>query len=358
MAIKENIPNEVVLASVDDAAKREKDIVSTHVELCETLQRLKDECKKEIRSAIGKEKLETYEKAHERAKQRYADVASSMQHTTESLKLVSQMRRQILAESKQLIGRLGIDPMKIKKIQKKYIAEARSAVERALQAREEAPYVDISPADAPTPSHNPWEWRSPPYVGQWGTQWSYGTRGWRWVSHSENRLTGAINCWSSMSIYGADDSDYTYTKAYSELQFWFNMPAAGMVEVWLYLQAVDTPYGGCLSDEWGWSDAYIQQSSRPYLWVLYPYGSARYSTLLNYQRGEYEGCWAGTIADAGHYRYAHLFSLNTYAAEQWVKCGVGIYDYNYFWVNDMSCNTYMTNRWFLKNVAVRSTGAP
>ena len=77
---------------------------------------MKDECKKEIRSAIGKEKLETYEKAHERAKQRYADVASSMQHTTESLKLVSQMRRQILAESKQLIGRLGIAPMKIKHV--------------------------------------------------------------------------------------------------------------------------------------------------------------------------------------------------------------------------------------------------
>ena len=33
MAIKENIPNEFLLASVDDAAKREKDVVSTHVEL-------------------------------------------------------------------------------------------------------------------------------------------------------------------------------------------------------------------------------------------------------------------------------------------------------------------------------------
>lgn len=358
MAINENIPNEVVLASVDDAAKCEKDIVSTHVELCETLQRLKDECKKEIRSAIGKEKSETYEKVHEKAKQRLADIASSTQHTTEGLKLSSQMRRQILNESKRSISRLGIEAMKIKKIQKKFKNEAEAAVERALLGHEEAPYVDLSDAEAPTLSHNPWEWRSTPYYSQWGTHWSYGTRGWRWSSHSENRWTGGINCWSSMNIHGADDSDYTYTNSYSELRFWFRMPAAGMVEVWLYLQAVDTPYGGCLWDEWGWSDASIRQRSRPYLRVISPYSSYRFGTLLDYRRGEYEGCWAGTIAGAGYYRYAHHFSLGTYAAGQWCLCAVGIQDYNYFWVNDMSCNTYITSRWFLKNVAVRSTGAP
>ncbi len=358
MAINEDIPNEIVLAAIDDEAKREKEIASTHVELCETLQRLRDECKKEIRSAIGTEKLETYEKIHEKAKQRFADITSSMQHTTESLKLASQMRRQTLNEAKQSIGRLGIEAKKIKKIQKKYVDEAETVVERALQGREEAPYVDMSPAEAPTPSHNPWAWRSPPYSSQWGTAWSYGTRGWRCVSHYENRLTGAINCWSCMDIHGADDSDYTYTNAYSELRFWFKMPAAGMVEVWLYLQSVNTPYGGCLSDEWGWSDAYIQQRSRPYLWIICPYSGRRFCTLLNYRRGEYEGCWAGTIAAAGYYRYAHLFSLDTYAAGQWVFCGVGIHDYNYFWVNDMSCNTHMTSRWFLRYVAVRSTGAP
>jgi hypothetical protein len=160
-----------------------------------------------------------------------------------------------------------------------------------------------------------------------------------------------------MSIYGADDSDYTYTGAFSELQFWFRMPNAGMVEVWLYLQAIDTAYGGCLDDEWGFSDANIQQTSRPYLSIISPYGDTRYSTLLDYRRGEDEGCWGRIIATGGQYRYAHLFSLNSYAAGQWVLCGVGINDYNYVWVNDMSFNTYLTSRWFLRDVAVRSTGA-
>lgn len=291
-------------------------------------------------------------------KLRFADLANETRHTTESLKLTSQMRRRILTEVKQTVSQLGIDTRKMEQIQKRYIAEARSAVEGALVAREEAPYVEVSPAESPSRSHNPWEWRSAPYAGQWGTGWSSGTRGARWVSHSESRLTGAINCWSSMSIYGADDSDYTYTNAFSELQFWFAMPAAGLVEVWLYLQAIDTPYGGCLDDEWGFSDADIQERSRPYLWILSPYGGTRYATLLDYRRGEDEGCWGAPIAAGGNYRYAHLFSLDSYGAGQWVLCGVGIHDYNYFWVNDMSCNTYMTSRWFLRDVAVRSTGAP
>lgn len=268
------------------------------------------------------------------------------------------MRRQLATEARRFIAQLGVDARKIEQVQKKYLAEARAAVEDAMGARDVAPYVAISPDETPTPQHNPWQWRSAPYAGQWGTQGSYGTRGTRAVWHSEDRITGEIACWSNMNVAGADDSDTTYTDAYSELQFWFQMPAAGLVEVWLYLQAIDTPYGGCLSDEWGLSDANIQELSRPYLWVLSPLGTPRYGTLLDYRRGEDEGCWSGTIATAGAYRYAHLFSLDSYAAGQWVLCGVGIHDYSYFWVNDMTCHTNMTSRWFLKNVAVRSTGAP
>lgn len=358
MSMNEDISNEARLAAVNDAATRDKELASTHFNLFRTLRQLKDECKKEIRSAIGAGKLEDYEKAHERAKQRFLDLANVTRSTTESLKLASQMRRQVLTDVKQTVGRLGIDAKKIEAIQKKYISEARSEIERAFLAREEAPYVEVSPGEAPTRSHNPWQWRSAPYDGQWGTQGSDGTRGTRWVSHFENRLTGEINCWSSMNISGADDSDFTTTTAYSELQFWFQMPAAGLVEVWLYLQAIDTPWGGCLEDEWGISDADIQQRSQPYLWVISPFGNPRYGTLLDYRRGEDEGCWGGTIASGGDYRYAHLFSYDSYAAGQWILCGVGILDYNYFWVDDETCNTYLTNRWFLRDVAVRSTGAP
>jgi hypothetical protein len=229
-------------------------------------------------------------------------------------------------------------------------------------AREVAPYVELSPAELPSHSSNQWEARSAPYEGQWGISHSGGTRGDRWERHSENRLSGEINCESGLSIYGADDGDYSYAIALSEMEFRFQMPAAGLVEVVATFQAIDTPYSGCLEDELGYSDANIQQLSRPYLAMPSLSGEDRdyrFGTFLDYRRGEHEeGCWSDTIAPTANLRWAHLYSLRSYAAGVWVSCSVGIHDYNFIGVNDMSCHTYMRSRWLLKYVSVRSTGAP
>jgi len=354
----ENIPHERLLAAIDDRATREKQIASTNAELSATLRRLKEECQRDIRAAIGADKLERYDKAHERMKLRFADLASATRHTTEGLRFASQMRQQYLTEAKQIVNQFGIDTKKIERIQKKYSAEAQSAVERAFMADEEAPYVEVSPANAPTRIHNPWKWFSPPFFSGFGVSFGSGTRGTRSVSHFENAQTGEINCLSDTNIVGADDSDTNQTMAYSELDFWFTMPKAGLVEVWIYLQAIDTPYGGGLNDEWGFSGAIVQQRSRPYLTIMAPFGSVRFGTMLDYVRGEQEGFWGSTLASPGDNRYVHLFSLDSYAAGDQLLCGVGIQDYNYVWVNDMSCFTHMTTRWFVQDVAVRSTGAP
>jgi len=284
MEFVEEAPKENRLAAVDDLAARDKAIITTNAELSETLGRLKDECRREIRSIIGPEKLAVYEKFHEKKMLRLEDLASASEHTTEAMNLEAKARRRLLTEAQKFLRSSDVDARRIEDIQKKYVAEAQSSVERALRGLEEAPYVDTTDAEAPSPSHNPWAWRSPPHSSQWGTQWSYGTGGWRSVSHFESRITGEVDCWSAQAISGADDSDVSYTTAFSELQFWFQMPAAGLVEVWLFLQAIDTPYGGCLQDEWGFSDAGIQERSRPYLWILSPFGSPRYGTLLDYSR--------------------------------------------------------------------------
>ena len=138
------------------------------------------------------------------------------------------------------------------------------------------------------------------------------------------------------------------------------MPATGLIEVWGYFQAIQDEFSGCLSDEWGVSDAGIQQLSRPYLRTISPSEAWRYGVFLDYRRGENEGCWSGKINNAqpGEFRYPYLFSMQSYAAGQWVYLAIGVHDFNYFWVNDMSCSANLTSRWFVKNIAVRSTGAP
>jgi hypothetical protein len=64
----ESIPMKCCLPAFDDAAIHEKHIASTNVELSAILRRLKDECKKKFRLAIGMDKLESYKKAHEQMK--------------------------------------------------------------------------------------------------------------------------------------------------------------------------------------------------------------------------------------------------------------------------------------------------
>lgn len=358
--IVDNVPDEVLTAASDDAATRDKQFASTHTELSASLRRLKEECRREIRSALGADMYGRYDKIREEARLRFAELAGETRHTTESLQRTSERRRVISKDAKQALGQLGIDMQKIEQIRKRYTAEARSAVEEAFMAREVAPYVELSPAEDPSRNANQWGSRSAPYQGMWGNSFSDGTRGDRWANHSEDHLSGEINCESALSIYGADDGDYSYANALSEMQFSFQMPAAGLVEVVATFQAIDTPYSGCLWDELGYSDANIQQLSRPYLVTpSFPSPVYRYGTFLDYRRGEHEeGCWSSTISAPASLRWAHLYSLKSYAAGQWIYCGVGVHDYNFIGVNDMSCHTYMRSRWLLTHVSVRSTGTP
>lgn len=67
-------PNEALLAAVDSTAARGKLIVSTEAHLSEQLGRLKDDCKKELRSVIGPAQAESYEQFHQRTKQRLTDL--------------------------------------------------------------------------------------------------------------------------------------------------------------------------------------------------------------------------------------------------------------------------------------------
>lgn len=127
------------------------------------------------------------------------------------------------------------------------------------------------------------------------------------------------------------------------------------------MQSIDNRFNGCLDDEFGFSDADVQQLSRAYLQVASPgWGPLRCVTLTNYRRGESEGCWSGRICnvDPGDRKWVQLFSSDTYPAGQWVVVAVGIHDSNYFWVNDMSCDAAMSNRWFVRHIVLRSTGAP
>jgi hypothetical protein len=144
----------------------------------------------------------------------------------------------------------------------------------------------------------------------------------------------------------------------SEVWVWFQMPTAGLVEIWAFLQAIETSRWGRLVDHFGFSDANIEQRSSAYLEVIEPQGGHRGITLLDYRRGGDEGSWAAALLAPGAFHAAQLFSVESHAAGQWVLLAIGVEDLNYMWLDDMEADSEMTNRWFVHHVAVRSTGGP
>ncbi|NYT01591.1 MAG: hypothetical protein GKC10_02385 [Methanosarcinales archaeon] len=359
---QQDVPFDIRMSAADESIKSMSSLAASARALNSAFNELRTAYKKDLQATIGPQKIEGYSRLHARTKERLSEIPGLFPQTMEGDRMKKELKERSISEARQYIAASGIDAEHMKTLQREYRYKAQQAINKVLQLDEgpQTPTFHQKVTELPKPVSNPWTWYSPPYSDAWN-YWSWErTRGSSGVDSRANRSNGQIECWSSLDLSGADDSDYTWTNGFAEVRFWFRMPAAGMVEAWGYFQDIQAEFSGCLSDEWGFSDASIQQLSRPYLRVLYPSQSWRYGVFLDYRRGESEGCWSDRIngANPGDFRYPHLFSMESFPAGQWVYVAIGNHDYNYFWVNDMSCHTRMTSRWFVKNAAVRSTGAP
>lgn len=358
--IEDEIPSEDINKATESFNERLKEQISINQDLTSSLNKLRNNCITDVQSLIDERQRKTYLNRHKETREKIINIPFNYESTTEGIKKEHDDRRNLVKKEQDFINTLKVDKDKVKKTHKDYIGKSDEILNKYLEPKEKAPYVTVDHKDLPKKTDNPWRWYHPPYYDEWGTTWHSGSRGGRWATHYENRYSGQIETRSHLWLYGADDSDYGYSKGYSEIHVWYQMPAAGIIEAWLYLQNIYGNYNGCMDDEWGWSDANIYQRSKPYMKVYYPKYGIRYGTLLNFHVGECDCCWAGKVAwaDPGDFRYSHLLSPHSFAAGAWVKLAFGIYDYNYFWVNDMSVNLSMTNRWFLHHLAIKLSGAP
>jgi hypothetical protein len=135
------------------------------------------------------------------------------------------------------------------------------------------------------------------------------------------------------------------------------MPASGLIDAWSYLECVGSSYSGFLIDEFGWSDADVEQTSRCFMSVGLPtetpttFERANYN-LLDYYRGEDEGHWNGIIAEPGQYKYPHFVSSRAYSAGEWVLMIAGINDTQTLVVNDMEAFGYISSSWIVRKLAI------
>lgn len=354
------LSDEVLFAAIEASLGREKALLASERKISSALRQLHGQYKSELQTMLGAE-AQKYSVFQNRKRERAIDIQALYTVTPEGEMLKQTLQRQISSEARELLDGLAIDPAAVEKLQRDYMNRAVVVLEEELRTKETTPYILVSPSALPKFASSPWRWYRPPYANKYGWRYWDGSGGSRWVTTGENHVTGVVSIDSSMRLHGADDSDYSYTNALSEIWVNYRIPATGLIEGWAELEAIDNRFSGCLDDEWGFSDASIQQQSRIYMQVASPnWGGYRYGTLTDYRRGESEGCWSGRICGtpAGQIKWVQLFSMDSYPAGRDVTVAIGLHDYNYFWVNDMSCDASMTNRWFIKQVVLRSTGTP
>ena len=354
--LETEIPVEVRLAAQEQLIQRQQRLFDTEKKLSLELAQLREEYKEDIRYLVGAENIEKHANQYQELLAQIAETPKKFPRTSEGEKKEEEYTKGLKKQKHELYHSIGFDTKRAIVIRKKYLKRARDILEQSLEPDAEMP--SDADTEEPQPTNNPWTWVFPPYSGQWThTVQSSGSRGSRWSSLNASAVTGEIYLWNRMDLFGADDSDWSKVDIMAEVGFWFRMPAAGLVEVWIRYQDINTDYTGQLWDESGCSDADIQQLSRAYLWTS---GSTeRYSTIVDYRRGESEGSWAvGGPTSPGQILSKHLFSHKSYAAGEWVYVAAGARDLNYLWVDDMSCRSIMTSNWFVNHVVVRSTGAP
>lgn len=173
------------------------------------------------------------------------------------------------------------------------------------------------------------------------------------ANHFENYATGEISCLSMLNVWHPGDHFWCTTGATSIILIYFEMPATGRFSAWSHLECVGSSYSGSLEDEWGWSDADINQTSRYFMMVGSPpdYDYPNFY-LLNYHRGEDEGSWSDNMAQPGEFRYCNFISNASYSAGQWVLMTTGINDYQNVVVNDMEPTWEITNSWIIRKLTI------
>ncbi len=353
---EKDIPLNVQLSVQEDLANRQQRLVETDNSVSFRLAELREEYKEEIAYLVGPENMRKHAGQYKELIERLSKVPVELPQSPDGEKEKAALRERLKTEKHELYHSIGFDTKRAIAIRKKYLKRANEILGPGISIDAHMPYDDD--AELPKPTNNPWTWIFPPYSGRWThLNTSSGSRGARWHNRSASSTSGSVSLWSRMDLFGADDSDFSRIDAMAEVGFWFRMPAAGLVEMWVWYQDTNTDYSGHLWDESGCSDANVQQLSRGYLWTS---GSTeRYSNLYDFRRGESEGGWArGGPAMPGQILTRHFVSHTVYPAGRWVWVAAGIRDMNYFWVDDMSCRSIMRSHYFVHHVAVRSTGAP
>lgn len=201
-----------------------------------------------------------------------------------------------------------------------------------------------------------WSTYRPPYVGRgWSYSWyssGFGVSFDRFLDSN----SGLVGSWTNLTNGDAGDSDAAWVDYRTSVGFWYQMPAAGLLDVWIEGQPAKDRHSIFLSDEWGWSDSSVAQ--RNYLTLKGTAGNTSSGVSLAEMswltpNGYTDGHWDNEYLTIGASYWAHLYSDISFAAGQWVYVEIGNRNWNYAYANDVSTYSFTDFRWYLKSVWIK-----
>ena len=361
---EQNLSPDVQFSSFERSIERDKIVLANNKELLNQLQQIDDNCKKEVRDTLGS-KYEEYMLLRKKIHNQFLEMRHLFTPTMEGEKARKEFNRTSSAEKKKFVASLGNDFVTVKNIQKKYKKQSTLAVEKVMNIIP-TPYVDT---DAPVldDTVSPWTYKVPPYYDSSGllARINKGTVLYSSSSHYENAATGEIGSRAFMKLYEEEENSVCMSFVRSDISELFYIPVAGLIEVYVYLQCLDSSYNTYIFDEIGFSELRLYQYSKVYLEEvnLLTEGrppDRRYVTLLDIQRDDddEDEYTSGDMALPGNYLYPHIFSTHSYATGELVMMKIGVENYQYVKVNDYTCQGILNSQWFVSKIAYRSTGNP
>jgi hypothetical protein len=356
------IPRDLENAGIQYSIDETKANFDKNKNLSDLLDQIREKCTREVYELLGS-KSNDYMVFRQKAR----DVARTMEPlftaTPEGERIKRQFQKMRLAEANEFIKGSGINPNDVKSILRKYREESRSVIEKTSTTAKSLDADHVPPTDVVVEGEpSPWKYIYPPYWFVSGERWnSHGgdaTFDSPIIVHFENHKTGEISCRSQLLMRNPGDSAWYSSAVTSAVLINFQMPASGRMDAWSYLECVGSSYSGSLRDEFGWSDADIEQTSKCFMSVGSPtttppttFERANYD-LLYYYRGGDEGQWNGIIAQPGQYKYPHFVSNSSFQAGEWVLMVVGINDNQILVVNDMVPFTDISSSWIVRKLAI------
>jgi hypothetical protein len=355
------VPLRVQHAAMQSSIDKSKANFEKNKELSNLLEEIREKCTKEINALLGS-KAKQYREFHEKSREIARTMQPMFTATSEGRRIKSQFQKTRIDESNKFIKNLGINVNDFKSIISKYQKESNSIIEKT-RAIKGSLNLEASPIPAevihPEPD-SPWLSIHPPYFYSHGNVYFYynaiGTSlpYYPWGQHNENHLTGKVSCESRNEILGGGDYSAQIVSTSSIILIYFQMPASGRLNIWSQWQCVKSSYGGWLSDDFGWSDGSIRQSSILSMSVGEQLGAEEaHYTLLDFRRHVADDrSWSDNMAMPGQHIALNLVTDIPYSAGQGVLLSAGIVDFNDAVLNDMSHGGGIENSWMLRGVWV------